>query len=77
MTEKLPKTRMTVHARVDGSGAPLEHGIYEGEVPMTQTQADQYKQLLGDEKARITVGRDISEKDYGSGGGGIVNDTLV
>ena len=44
---------------------------------MSQQQQDQYKAILGDEKARISVGRDLSEKDFGSGGGVMVNVTLT
>lgn len=44
---------------------------------MSQQQQDYYKSILGDEKARVTVGRDLGEKDFGSGGGVIVNVTLT
>ncbi len=44
---------------------------------MSQHQQDHYKAILGDEKARVSVGRDLSEKDYGNGGGVMVNVTLT
>ena len=44
---------------------------------MSTQQQDYYKSLLGDEKARVSVGRDLGEKDFGSGGGVIVNVTLT
>jgi hypothetical protein len=44
---------------------------------MSQEQQDYYKSLLGDEKAKVTVMRDLGEKDFGSGGGVAVNITLT
>lgn len=70
-----PPTKMTVHARVTGP-EPL-HEVYEGEAQMSQQQQDAYKALIGDGLAKVTVGRDIGEKDFGSGGGVIVNVSLT
>ena len=72
-----PLTKMTVHARIAQSGPVVEHGIYEGGAQMSQQQEDLYKTLIGDGNARITVGRDLGEKDYGNGGGVFVNVSLV
>lgn len=44
---------------------------------MSQQQADQYKAIIGDGLAKVSVGRDLGEKDFGSGGGVIVNVTLT
>ncbi len=44
---------------------------------MSQQQQDYYKSLLGDEKGRVTVGRDLGEKDFGSGGGVSVTVSLT
>lgn len=70
-----PQTRMTVHAHVKGP-KPI-HEIYEGEAKMSQQQQDAYKNIIGDGLGRVTVGRDLSEKDFGNGGGVFVNITLA
>jgi hypothetical protein len=70
-----PLTKMTIHARIRGRES--SHDIYEGEATMSQQQQDQYKDLIGDGLAKVTVGRDLGEKDFGSGGGVIVNVTLT
>lgn len=44
---------------------------------MSQQQADKYKAIIGDGLGRVSVGRDLGEKDFGSGGGVIVNITLT
>jgi len=77
MEVHLPYTHMTVHARVVSQNGTLDHGIYEGEATMTQQQQDLYKNIIGDGLAKVSVGRDLSEKDYGNGGGVLVNVTLV
>lgn len=70
-----PKTRMTVDARATHP-QPF-HDTYEGEAIMSQQQQDAYKDLLGDEKGKVSVSRDIAEKDFGSGGGVSVMVTLT
>lgn len=72
-----PHTKLTVHAKVDEMGITKEHSVYEGEVPMSKQQQDTYKALIGDGQAKVSVGRDIAEKDYGNGGGVFVNVTLT
>ena len=42
--------------------------VYEGEVPMSQQEADQLKLLLGDGNASVTMGREVGEMSYGNGG---------
>jgi len=73
----LPRTKMTIHARVVSQGGILDHGIYEGEASMNPQQQDLYKNLIGDGLAKVSVGRDLAEKDYGNGGGVLVNVTLT
>lgn len=67
--------KMTIHARA--KGAENAHYLYEGDAPMSQEQQDQYKAIIGDGLAKVTIGRDLGEKDFGSGGGVIVNITLT
>ena len=51
--------------------------VYEGEVPMSDQQTANLKGLLGDEKSKITVSREMSELDYGNGGKVFVAVTLT
>ncbi len=44
---------------------------------MTQQQQDVYKSLIGDGQARVSVGREMSESDYGSGGKAFVSVSLA
>lgn len=44
---------------------------------MTQQEQDQYRGIVGDGKARVSVSRDISEKDFGQGGSIGINITLT
>lgn len=44
---------------------------------MSQVQQDRYKSLVGDGLSKVTVGKDLGEKDFGSGGGVIVSVTLT
>jgi len=55
----------------------LETEIQEGEAPMSQEQQDYYKNIIGDGQGRVSVGRDMSEMDYGSGGKVFVSVSLV
>jgi hypothetical protein len=73
----LPHTRMLIHARVMSSGGLKDHQVYEGDAVMNQVQQDYYKDIVGDGQARVTVGRDLAEKDYGNGGGVFVNVSLA
>lgn len=68
----LHSTRMTIHTH----GGP-EHYVYEGQVIMSQEQQDRYKAIIGDGLAKVTVGADFSEKDYGNGGGVMVSVALT
>lgn len=44
---------------------------------MSQQQQDRFKALIGDGLGKVTIGRDLGEKDFGSGGGVFVNVTLT
>lgn len=44
---------------------------------MSQEQQDRFQALVGNGYAKVTVGRDLGEKDFGNGGGVIVNVTLT
>lgn len=44
---------------------------------MSEEQKDQYKAIIGDGLGRVMVGRDLGEKDFGSGGGVVVNVSLA
>lgn len=77
MTIDLPLTSMKVYARVVVNDQQIENNVYEGEAKMTQQQQDQFQALVGDGKARVSVGRDLANKDFGNGGGVLVNVTLT
>jgi hypothetical protein len=70
----LPLTRQTVHVHIKN---PPEHLVYEGEVKMSQQQQEAYKALVGDGLARVTVSKELSESDYGSGGKTMVSISLT
>ncbi len=44
---------------------------------MSQDQKDRFKSLVGDGLAKVTVSKDLGEKDFGSGGGVVVSVTLT
>lgn len=77
MELKLPHTALTVRRVYIRNKTELESEILEGEVPMSQEQQDQYKAVIGDGLARVSVGRDLSESDYGSGCKAFVSVSLV
>lgn len=67
--------KMTIHARARGPGN--NHYVFEGDAPMSQEQQDKYAAVIGNGLAKVNVGRDLGEKDFGSGGGVIVNISLT
>ena len=71
-----PSTRLVINIRYTKDYAQVDHDVYEGEVRMTQEQQDQYAWALGDGNASVTVGRELSESDYGNGGKVFVSVTL-
>lgn len=64
-----PLARMVVHTHLKVNDQNIDHLVYEGEAQMSQAQQDEYRALIGDGQARVSVSRDLSEKDYGNGGG--------
>lgn len=70
---EFPFTRQVVHIHPKSG----DHLIYEGEAHMSQQQADAYKALIGDGKARVTVSKELSESDYGNGGKIMVSVSLT
>jgi hypothetical protein len=73
-----PSATMKIETRTSGGqGHEPTHRVYEGTVDMSQEQQDKYKTIIGDGLAKITVGSDFSEKDYGNGGGVMVSVTLT
>jgi hypothetical protein len=56
---------------------PTESLIYEGEVPLADQQSLQLNSILGDKAAKVTVGRDMTTKHFGEGGGVFVSVTLT
>lgn len=44
---------------------------------MSQEQQDRFQALVGNGLAKVTVGRDLGEKDFGNGGGVVVSVTLT
>ena len=69
----LPLTKMQVSTR----SSIGEHQVYEGETKMNPQQQDAYQALIGNGLAKVQVGRDMAEKDFGNGGGVFVNVTLT
>lgn len=67
-----PLTSMIVHVH-----EKTDHHLYEGDVIMSQEQQERFKALIGDGLSKVTVSRDLGEKDFGSGGGVIVSVTLT
>jgi hypothetical protein len=69
---------MKINARLEGGrGQEPTHFVYEGVAGMSQEQQDRYAAIVGNGLAKVTVGSDFSEKDYGNGGGVMVSVTLT
>jgi hypothetical protein len=73
----LPHTTLTVRRTYVQNNKEVENEILEGEVEMNQQQQDEYKMIIGDAQARVSVGRDLAEMDYGSGGKVFVSVSLT
>lgn len=73
----LPHTSFTVRRVYSKNSNDVDNEVLEGEVPMSQQQQDYYKAVVGDGLARVSVGRDMSEMDFGSGGKVFVSVSLV
>ncbi len=65
---QLPLATLTVRRVYVQNKNEIDSEISEGEAPMSEQQQDQYKGIIGDGQARVAVGRDMSEMDFGSGG---------
>lgn len=68
MAHNVSTPSLTVRRVYVRDGIPNGSEISEGDAPMTEIQQDYYKNVIGDGQARVTIGRDMSEMDYGSGG---------
>lgn len=78
MTLELPHTALRVRrVYYADKGVEVDNEVLEGEVPMSQEQQDQYKAVIGDGQARVSVGRDMSDMNYGSGGKVFVSVSLA
>lgn len=72
---KLPTTRLVVTIKVPR--APDLNQIYEGELPLADTQQYQLANIIGDGKSEVVVGLDMAAKDFGQGGGVFVSVKLT
>lgn len=71
--ETIPKFFSSYSVKVQGK--PGEVYTLEGGIP--EELMDIYKKIVGDGLAKVSVGMDISMKDYGSGGSAMVSVTLT
>lgn len=68
----LPKITIR-RSKVSEAGEVLE----QAEMDLPQGKAmDEYQKIRGDGSARVSVGTDMSSKDYGTGAGAMVSVTL-
>lgn len=70
-------TRQVIHVHTIVDRVEVDHQVSEGEVQMMSHQVDYYKQLIGDGQASVTVSRELSESNYGSGGKVFISITLT
>jgi hypothetical protein len=68
MEINLPQTHLAVTRRGEKNKAEVLYEVLEMEVPMTAQQQDAYGQIVGDGNAKVTISREVSENNYGSGG---------
>lgn len=60
------------------SNKELTNDTWEGELEVdTEEEQDRLKRLIGDANAKVTISREISEKDFGNGGSLFVSVTLT
>lgn len=69
--------KLTVRQVFYKNSHEMDNYISEGDLPMSQEQQDQYKAIIGDGQGRITIGRDMSEMNFGSGGKVFVSVSLT
>lgn len=72
MERSFPKTWYTVRLTVGDKDY-----VAEGEAKMSDNQVVHLKNILGDEKGRVTVSREVAEKRFGNGGGLFVSVSVV
>lgn len=77
MELQLPTTKMLVRRVYVQDKQEVSSEVAEEEVPMTQAQQDHYKSIIGDGLSRVSVSRDLSEMDFGSGGKVFVSVSLA
>jgi len=73
----LPQSKLKVKREYYKDKNEIFNEVLDGEVPMSQQQADQYKGIIGDGQASVTVSRNLSQKDYGNGGDVFVSVALT
>ena len=74
----IPQPKLIIELRVVGKDKTvLERSVFEGEADMSQQMKDRYATVVGDAKGRVTVSRELSESDYGSGGKVFISISLV
>jgi hypothetical protein len=57
--------------------APHLNDIWEGEVPVADQQNYRLADIVGNGLAKVTVGREMSKNDYGTGGKVFVSVTIT
>jgi hypothetical protein len=74
-----PKISYQAAIHIVDKPLPKSNDVYVGEgVPeMPPEQQDRLQAILGDEKARVVVARDLGEKDFGNGGSVFVSVSLA
>src|SRR4051812_28732979 len=72
-----PLARQSVSMHLEQGDKEVDHFVFEGEAQMSQQQQDAYKGLIGDGAAKITVAKDLGEKNFGNGGSVMVSITLT
>ena len=79
MLQPFPQATVRFERRVviDKIDRPEHSLVFEGELPMSQQEADQIKALLGDGKASVSISKGIGDLNYGSGGNVRVTVTLT
>lgn len=67
--------RFKVTCQIDAEGIKPETFVFEGETP--REIMDQFKQLIGDANASVSVSTDMGVKKYGSGASAMVTVSLT
>lgn len=67
--------RFSVTCQLEAPGLKTETFVYDGETP--REIMDQYKQLIGDGNASVSVSTDMSVKKFGAGASAMVTVSLT